>query len=123
MNVHGIEVSNIDLDNFGVHVLQGYKAPLKCPLCLFQCFDGQDMKVHLSTVHLVSDDLSEKGNVITKYVESEMSGTSVKSVRSVNSSINSCIDLDEEIINELLGVDESTDCTFDFDDELDLLAD
>ena len=30
---------------------------------------------------------------------------------------------DEEIINELLGVDESTDCAFDFDDELDLLAD
>ena len=58
INVHGIDVSNGDLDNFRVDVLQGYKPPLKCPLCVFQCFEGQHMKIHFSTVHPVSDDLS-----------------------------------------------------------------
>ena len=81
------------------------------------------MKVHFNSVHPVSNDISEKENEITKCIASEMSETSVKSVNSDSSSSNSCVDLDEEIINELLGVDESTDCTFDFDDELDLLAD
>ena len=123
VNVHGIEVSNGDLDNFRVDVFQGYKAPLKCPLCTFQCFEGQDMKVHFNSVHPVSNDISEKENEITKCIASEMSETSVKSVNSDSSSSNSSLDLDEEIINELLGVDESTDCTLDFDDELDLLAD
>ena len=116
MNVHGIEVSNGDLDNFRVDVFQGYKAPLKCPLCTFQCFEGQDMKVHFNSVHPVSNDISEKENEITKCIASEMSETSVISVNSDSSSSNSSLDLDEEIINELLGVDESTDCTFDFDD-------
>ena len=30
--------------NFREDVLQGYQAALKCPLCKFQCFEGQDMK-------------------------------------------------------------------------------
>ena len=98
-NVHDIDVSNQDLESFKVDVPQGYKVPMKCPLCFFQCFEDQDMKVHFSNVHPV---------VKNEVVET----VSVKET-----------DMTEEIINELLGVGESTDCTLSIDDELDLLSD
>ena len=71
-NVHGIDDVNQDLENLKINGSQGYKVPMKCPLCFLQCFESHDMKFHFSSVHSVVENQKSLKNESAKVEESDI---------------------------------------------------
>ena len=135
---HAVVVENLNVYKYDV--VCGYKVPMKCPLCTFQCFEALDMKIHFSDMHpVVSQDRSNKVSSVGK-VSSETSvsqngsgcpngstsssGCSDSNMESgeMNTSDDSVELLEMSVY--LLNLDENiSDTDYDFDNELDLLGD
>ena len=90
LSKHGLVVEDVNIYKYDV--VCGYKVPMKCPLCTFQCFEALDIKTHFSDTHPVvrqdrSNKVSSVGNVPFDASTSQ-SGSSTRS--SSDSSMESC---------------------------------
>ena len=123
LNMHNIVVHDINV--YKTNVVCGYKVPMKCPICPFQCFQANDMKYHFHIVHPVSTDTVSNQNPREGSIENVEHNVSVSSLEipdAANSAQSYEMDLLEMSVY-LLNLDENvSDFENEFDDELDLLA-